>query len=675
LVFLVLSLTSATLYRKTLAGLPENFASHRIPEPVLKLEQSAYLNIHLQDGEESMLTPGYRKIFYNMDIPVDAKAPLQLTLASPIEDKLSIILTTPSGQSVPLSKYHIKESFPVGDSGLSVPVSTYFINDIQETGFYSLTVESLDFINPVEREAIIQSQNPNCVLIIFNYDNIEIETSLNSYQMKVGHNVGLYAQILKEGKNARQLLELGDTVVVSKADMMVETPSGSEMDVPMHDDGLFGDKVRGDHIYSATVPTTAPGTYRLSAVLTGYITDANGNQRPFLKTAEHTFVVSPRSVEVNGQAWLSHLDSDRVNINVAVNMDKGVKTANLGNFMAYTEVYGTAADGSLKPAAWLGGVVNVQSDKSPFVTLQLNLRWLAHANVKGPLTLKNTFLADGDTQYPVTSFENSIHVKNSDIQHSLLYRTVLSEIGPLTVTDEMKFGVNPLQKSVNVTGAPTLFLLHGYCSDVNPFAKNSAFFKDAAFFLQSKANVNNDKFATAVHAYAQSLGSSLYSLIGHSQGGTASLHLLNAYWSGLDHISSGRRIQSVGTPWKGNSAAGSSANLGKMFGIGCGPNNDLTLDGSANWFRGIHEDHTRYVYYYTTTYKQGNLFGDYCNMAINALLQWPNDGVSELKYSSLKGGNNLGNNEKWCHTTGMKYNAQYLDNTRNADMNAKAGRH
>jgi len=62
-------------------------------------------------------------------------------------------------------------------------------------------------------------------------------------------------------------------------------------------------------------------------------------------------------------------------------------------------------------------------------------------------------------------------------------------------------------------------------------------------------------------------------------------------------------------------------------------------------------------------------------MAINALLQWPNDGVSELKYSSLKGGNNLGNNEKWCHTTGMKYNAQYLDNTRNADMNAKAGRH
>jgi len=153
-----------------------------------------------------------------------------------------------------------------------------------------------------------------------------------------------------------------------------------------------------------------------------------------------------------------------------------------------------------------------------------------------------------------------------------------------------------------------------------------------------------------------------------------SLHLLNHYWSGLDHASTGRLVQSVGTPWQGNSAAGGSASLGTMFGVGCGANNDLTSDGAKVWLSGINEVNTKYVYYYTTTYKQGSLFGDYCNMAINALLQWPNDGVTELKFTALKGAVNCGNKEQWCHTTDMKYQAQYYDNTRNAEMNDKAAR-
>jgi len=465
--------------------------------------------------------------------------------------------------------------------------------------------------------------------------------------------------------------------IISKALMVIETPSGNEMDVPMHDDGLFGDKLKDDHIFSATVPTIASGSYRLTAVLRGYITDAEGNQKPFLKTAEHDFVVSSRSVEINGNAWLSHLDHERANINIAVNFDKGVfGLENLKVFKAYTEVYGVAKDGSLEPAAWLGSVVDIQYDSNghPFFPLQFNVKWLAHANLKGPLTLKNTYLSDGQTQYPISAFDANIAVKNSHVQFNLLYGSILRLTGPLEITDEMKFGVNPLQKPVNVSGSPTLFLLHGYCTDANPFQKNAQVFHNSAFYLNPNANTDNHNFATSVHEFATSQGSHVYSLIGHSQGGMAALHLLNEYWSGLDHVSTGRRIQSIGTPWKGNSASGSTDNLGKMFGVGCGPNNDLTLDGAKNWMSGIHEDHPQYVYYYTTTYKQGGFFGDYCNMAINAIIQWPNDGVSELKYSTLVGGNSAGNTEKQCHTTGMKYTAQYLDNNRNAQMNSLAGR-
>jgi len=351
-------------------------------------------------------------------------------------------------------------------------------------------------------------------------------------------------------------------------------------------------------------------------------------------------------------------------------------TQNLGSFRAYTEVYGVANDGTVKPAAWLGSIVDVQeSSSAPFFSVELDLNWLAHSNLKGPLTIKNTYLADADTQYPITTHDDAITVRNSLVQYDDSFRHVMSVRGPITITKEMKFGVNPLKKPVLNATAPSLFLLHGYCSDSNPFQTNANQFSNAAFFLNPKANIDNHQFALKVYDYATSLGSEAYSLIGHSQGGMVALHLLNNFWTGLDHLNAnGRLIQSIGTPWAGNSAAGSSASLGKLFGIGCGQNNDLTLDGAKNWGAGIHEDHPQYVYYFTTSYKSGGFFGDYCNMAINAILQWPNDGTSEKKYSTLVGGNNMGNKEGQCHTTGMKYTAQYYDNTRNADMNKNAAR-
>ena len=68
-------------------------------------------------------------------------------------------------------------------------------------------------------------------------------------------------------------------------------------------------------------------------------------------------------------------------------------------------------------------------------------------------------------------------------------------------------------------------------------------------------------------------------------------------------------------------------------------------------------------------YEQGKLFGDWCSLPANSLLQWPNDGVTENKYAVLDGANFMGNTEKQCHTTGMGYVAHYFDEARNAVMN------
>jgi hypothetical protein len=106
--------------------------------------------------------------------------------------------------------------------------------------------------------------------------------------------------------------------------------------------------------------------------------------------------------------------------------------------------------------------------------------------------------------------------------------------------------------------------------------------------------------------------------------------LCSYYWSGLELSTGGRIIQAVGSPFMGSSVAGSAADLGKVFGAGCGANFDLTRDGAALWMAGLnHTEAIGDVYYYSTQYETGHLI-NYCNMAINLLLN-----VCSLSVASL----------------------------------------
>jgi len=245
---------------------------------------------------------------------------------------------------------------------------------------------------------------------------------------------------------------------------------------------------------------------------------------------------------------------------------------------------------------------------------------------------------------------------------------------PTTITKQMRVGVNPIKYQYNNTAAPSLILLPGYCSASNPWLSTPSAFTNAGFLNLAKGNYGHHQFALKALSYMESVNSPSFSLIGHSQGGCVSSHIYNYFFTGLDNAKGGRLIQSVGSPYTGCTAAGSLANLGEIFGVGCGSNNDLSLDGAANWLSGITPDTASEVYYYTTTYEQGKFFGDYCNMAINLVLQWPNDGTAELKYAYMPGGHSMGNTQKQCHTTGMSYPAQFTDSNRNAQLNAAAAR-
>jgi len=197
------------------------------------------------------------------------------------------------------------------------------------------------------------------------------------------------------------------------------------------------------------------------------------------------------------------------------------------------------------------------------------------------------------------------------------------------------------------------------------------------FFPVDKGNYGNHQYSEKVLAQISAQGITAFSIIGHSQGGMVALHIHNYFFTGLDQASTaGGKVllQSLGTPFRGNTAAGSAANLGEIFGVGCGSNTDLSLDGAGNWLAGIGQASRANLHFYTTTYQQGNFFGDWCSLPMNLILQWPNDGVTEATYAGLPGGQNQGNKEKWCHSVDMGYPPQYTDQARNRILNGNAAR-
>ena len=75
-------------------------------------------------------------------------------------------------------------------------------------------------------------------------------------------------------------------------------------------------------------------------------------------------------------------------------------------------------------------------------------------------------------------------------------------------------------------------MVHGYCSSDDPFTTDE--FTNYAVFRDYDQSRDTDEFAQLIDQYARSQDINAYSIVAHSQGGMAALHLLTYYHSGLD---------------------------------------------------------------------------------------------------------------------------------------------
>ena len=575
---------------------------------------------------------------WQANVPVDAIEGLSFALLAPQAQNWRISVQLPGQKTMPLENIKglgvERAASSFGYDGATYPATVYKITKNAPRGPWHVTISA-----PAAGQGylIVGADSP-----------YRLYSHLANYNLFAGQQVGLTAYVYDN--NAAS----GDTPaplagIAQRISGQITLPGGKTVTMKMFDDGRHNDGAANDGIFGGTFTAPVAGSYTAQVWARGV---TPGGQA-FLRTSQHLFPVIAAKAELGAQATANASDDVRLQIHIPA---RGL--ADGAVVRGYAEVWGVNAAGQPAPAAWIGGLSQVNKGQATFV---FDTRWLGYAGVSGKLELRQVRLQDNDTGIPLATRDHMT------LNTSSLPKAATRSVG--AITQEMLMGQRPAVAPKAATSGGKLMLVHGYCSEgVWPTYD----FTDYAVFQDYNQNRSHDEFARLIRDFGDQFSS--FGVVAHSQGGDASLHLYTYYWSGLDYSSGDRLIQSVGTPYQGTALAGDLALLGEIFGAGCGYNWDLTYDGSSLWLAGIPSWARNRVHYWTTSDEDVWWRWDYCSAATDIVLDDPEDGVVERWAGQLSGGHNHGHKEGWCHTNDMRDPAQYLDHGRNHEMNTYANR-
>lgn len=427
---------------------------------------------------------------------------------------------------------------------------------------------------------------------------------------------------------------ISDGSRISRLHADIRTPNGQRMRV-------FADPGADRVVFTPS----EPGKYAVR--VEGEYSD--GNIRPIRLSTQHLIEVEAPTTPLGAPIVTTSNDRIEISFEAADSDDRTILAA---------ELWGRS-DAGMVPVCWLARVCD--RNRSLFVDAHL---------------VRDT----GVDPRSLELREVRVHDVDSMVPTQIIDRVGVSIDPDLIATKSNTRGISPIPVTNNsetsnargtLPGGHRLLLVHGYCSDGNPFT-TSHFTGDVAVFHDPAVSRSHDAFALEIMAQASPMKS--FGIAAHSQGAMAALHLYTFYFSGLDWARGDRLIQSVGAPYQGTALAGNAAVLGDVFGFGCGENPDMTYTGAANWLSLIPTSSRQQVWYYTTSFEDRPFVYDYCNFFTDLLLDDPDDGVIERDRGQLPGATNMGHTEGWCHTTGMRDPAQCTDASRNAIINARARR-
>mmetsp|Transcript_26088 Transcript_26088/g.34248 ORF Transcript_26088/g.34248 Transcript_26088/m.34248 type:complete len:729 (-) Transcript_26088:347-2533(-) len=334
----------------------------------------------------------------------------------------------------------------------------------------------------------------------------------------------------------------------------------------------------------------------------------------------------------------------------------------------------------------------------PFYMLSFHQEWLkASEDQSYPwVELKNLQLKDRHTHILIDKLEGPVRFANQPAWiQAILEATRRSLRGPTpslqtseNLSKAMLHGpvpkdiISSLDDEETDEEAPIL-LSHGYCASRAPFPR-ADFPDNSSFHYTGGYNeaISNDDLAREILAFMAGKNAQKYTMVGHSQGGMAALHIYTYYWSGLDQIAQEvgedvYLIQALSSPFQGTPLMDYwfLTNFLAELGFLCGYITDLSKDGALAWLEGIPLDRRRGVMYYTIWNGEGYVP---CVLAAEIFFSSYDDGATEVQYNSLEGsaGPAVENPKaSWCHSTGMNHDPGYYDHSRNQVMKRCAAKY
>ena len=407
------------------------------------------------------------------------------------------------------------------------------------------------------------------------------------------------------------------------------------------------------------------GVYRVIVNVSG---ETQGGME-FARTQWHLVGVSYNNLAYSNYATFT-LSGGYFKIELYLNWEEGMDTT----FRIFSEVWGIVDD-ELVPICWVIHLTDVEQNStgSYFLPIYIEPNWITEFSIPPNIIfLKNLTIED------VNLFTTVLEIKSLKIDlgkpnYQIEINSINSgEFSKCRKSQQSRSKQSSVTSSQN--GQPNLLLVHGYCAKENPFTVEN--FTNYMVFKDWGQSLSNDQFARHIIDFTEGRNLSEFSIVAHSQGGLASVHLYSYYYSGLDSYSvsgdgSDRKIQTVGSPYQGTPLAGLLADIGHFFGIMCGSNLELTYEGAQAWLSKVPLDVQEEVHFYRTFYGKRK---KYCNFGTNVVLKGPNDGLVEVGKARLPFGRAEGIAPGECHSVNMQWPSQCHNAKRNAEMNRYAAR-
>ena len=365
--------------------------------------------------------------------------------------------------------------------------------------------------------------------IAFNNSKVCISAYTDSSDHVVGKDMDMNMMVPDPERKAIDGRSVPLPNMLRNATMTVTLPDGRKEVHVMYKEktpGMMGGKFR---------PPMA-GNYTVQLEVTG-VDKESGYE--FARSLSSTLSVAAPSLNVTGSLF-SDLYHHPVTGNEIILIKVGVKwdPQSRDTYRGYAEVYAAGKGGVSVPVAWVGGLMQVKETSSSSYMLQFELdsRWLVLANATFPLTLHNLTFEEIEGFIEVVKVEQFLKVSASS--PLIAQWRPMMKASEVDITYEMRNGYSPYRGKNNksdettVNSAGAIVLVHGYCADHPPFP--SAHFTNPVVFSDLEQNRDIDTFARLLISFTANRGLQRFSIVAHSQGGMAALHMLTFYNTPLD---------------------------------------------------------------------------------------------------------------------------------------------